>query len=104
MKSTKRMIPVAAICLMGFGASGAVADAALYNAKLCQTCHGPDGDTPILPTYPKLGGQPSAYCQQQMKDIKSGARSNALSAVMTPLMQTLTDDEIVKLCDYLEGL
>ncbi|MCG8429011.1 MAG: c-type cytochrome [Chromatiales bacterium] len=95
------MVAGAALLTIGMSAS---ADQALYTAKLCGTCHGMDADTPIQPSYPKLAGQNSAYCQAQVKDIKSGARANGLTAAMKPMVATLTDAEIATLCDYIQGL
>jgi cytochrome c len=105
MKTITTLVAAAGVAGMLMGASAVAADgAALYTAKLCNTCHGPDANTPIQPTYPKLAAQNSPYCQQQVKDIKSGARSNGLTAAMKPLVQTLTDEEIGAICDYLAGL
>ena len=104
MKMIKTAVMAAATAGMLMGAAGASADAALFAQKLCTTCHGAEGKAPIQPTYPKLNGQNSAYCQQQVKDIKSGTRANGMSAAMKPLVQALTDDEITKLCDYTAGL
>ena len=104
MKVIKTAVVAAGLAGILLGATNASADAALYTAKLCMTCHGADADTPIQPTYPKLAGQNSAYCQQQVKDIKSGARANGMTAAMKPLVASVTDDEIAKLCDYIAGL
>ncbi len=104
MGALRTVILAAAASGFALGAAGALADEALYNAKLCETCHGPEGRTPILPTYPKLAGQNSPYCQQQVKDIRDGVRTNGLAAAMKPLVRALTDDEITKLCDYLSAL
>ncbi len=104
MKMIKTAVMAAAAAGMLMGAAGASADAALYTAKLCMTCHGADANTPIQPTYPKLAGQNSAYCQAQVKDIKSGARANGMTAAMKPLVMAVTDDEIAKICDYVAGL
>ena len=104
MKSIKAGLVIAGMVGTLTGVSGVYADAALYTGKLCNTCHGLDAKTPIQPMYPKLAGQNSAYCQQQVRDIKSGVRANAQTAVMKPLVQTLADDEIVKICDYVAGL
>jgi cytochrome c len=104
MKVIKTAILATSMAGFLMGATNASADAALYTAKLCQTCHGADAKTPIQPTYPKLAGQNSVYCQQQVKDIKSGARSNGMTAAMKPLVMAVTDDEIAKICDYLAGL
>lgn len=104
MKATKTAILAIGISGWMTIGSGALADEALYTAKLCQTCHGPDANTPIMPTYPKLAGQNSEYCQQQIKDIASGTRANGLTAAMKPMVAPLTEEEITTLCDYIAGL
>jgi len=78
--------------------------AALYAAKGCAACHGANANTPIMPTYPKLGGQSAEYALAQMKDIKSGARSNGLSAAMKAVVVTVSDEEMGKIATYLAGL
>ena len=101
----KSIAMVAGAALLTIGLAGnATADQALYTAKLCGTCHGADANSPIQPSYPKLAGQNSAYCQQQVKDIKSGTRANGLTAAMKPMVAALTDAEIATLCDYVAGL
>ena len=75
--------------------------AALYTAKLCQTCHGAEGKAPIMPQYPKLNGQNKEYLLAQMKDIKSGARSNGMAAAMKAMVATVTDEEFEAIADYL---
>jgi len=69
----------------------------LYQTKTCFTCHGKDGKTPIMPMYPKIAGQNQAYTLQQLKDIKSGARSNGQSAAMKGVMGLVSDDEMKSL-------
>jgi cytochrome c len=78
--------------------------AALYKSKTCTACHGKDGKTPIMPTYPKIAGQNAAYALQQMKDIKSGARSNGQSAAMKGVMHLVSDEEMKILADYVATL
>lgn len=83
----------------------AMADgAALYTAKLCQTCHGVDAKTPLIPQYPKLVGQSEIYLLQQMKDIRDGKRTNGLSAAMKALTMTVTDDEFATIAKWLVSL
>ncbi|TNF99019.1 MAG: cytochrome c [Gammaproteobacteria bacterium] len=82
--------------------SAVAADGAtLFKTKTCLTCHGKDGKTPIMPTYPKIAGQSAAYALQQMKDIKSGARNNGMSAAMKGVMHLVNDEEMKALADYL---
>ena len=104
MKVIKTAVVAAGMAGILMGATNTFADAALYTSKLCATCHGADANTPIQPTYPKLAGQNSAYCQAQVKDIKGGMRTNGMTAAMKPLVQALTDEEITKICDYLATL
>jgi cytochrome c len=90
-----------------FIASPAIAamdGAALYKDKTCNACHGPTGNKPLMPNYPKLAGQNAAYMEQQMKDIKSGARANGQSAAMKGVMHLVNDEEIKAIADYLSKL
>lgn len=75
--------------------------AALYAAKTCNACHGADGNTTIMPTYPKIGGQGVEYLVAQMKDIKSGARNNAQSAVMMGIIANVSDEEMQAIAEWL---
>lgn len=105
MKMIKTVIVAAGVAGLLMGATNAAADGkALYTSKLCMTCHGADANTPIMPTYPKLGGQNSAYCQAQVKDIKSGKRNNGMTAAMKPLVASLSDADIAGICDYIADL
>ena len=75
-------------------ATGGGDGAALYQSKVCFSCHGADSNTPIMPVYPRLAGQNAIYIEAQMKDIKSGARSHGQTAVMKGIMANVSDDEI----------
>lgn len=105
----KQMITfaLAGAVLLGFATAGPVqaADGAtLYVTKTCNACHGKDAKSPIMPSYPKLAGQNAAYALQQMKDIKSGARSNGQSAAMKGVMHLVSDDEMKAIADWLATL
>ena len=85
--------------------SVAAADgAALYKEKACHTCHGEDADTPIMPAYPKLAGQNAEYLLAQMKDIKSGTRSNGQSVIMKGLVAAISDEDLDAIAQYVAGL
>jgi len=97
--------------LLAFASGAAVADgAALYAEKTCIACHGKEGRKALTPTYPKLVGQNAAYLEQQMRDIKSGARANGSSAAMKGVMvnpegdEIVTDKDIKELALYLSKL
>ena len=99
MRKTKMLAVAAALTL----ASGfAMADgAALYAAKGCAACHGADGKSPTAPMYPKLAGQSATYAFNQMKDIKSGARSNGMSMVMKPMVANVSEAELQEIANWL---
>ena len=78
--------------------------AKLFAEKTCLACHGKDAKTPILPEYPRLAGQSALYAERQMKDIKSGVRSNGNTAAMKGIMPLVNDDEIHALAEYLSSL
>ena len=90
--------------LLGTGNVFALDGAALYQSKTCFACHGIDAKSPIMPNYPNLAGQNAAYTFQQMRDIKSGARSNGLSAAMKAVMQIVSEEEMKAIAEWLESL
>ena len=63
----------------------------------CIDCHGADGNAPIDPTYPKLGGQYADYLAHALQQYRSGDRQNAL---MTPQATQLSDQDIADLAAY----
>ncbi|MFY8274024.1 c-type cytochrome [Pseudoalteromonas sp. SSDWG2] len=102
---TKVLMGAGAIAVSAMAMNAHAADGeALYTAKNCQTCHGAEGKTPIMGMYPKLAGQNKEYLVAQMKDIKSGARSNGMSAAMKAMVMNITDEEFAAIADYLAGV
>ncbi len=49
------------------------ADAGQAKAAICAACHGIDGNS-VIPNWPKLAGQHSAYLERQLGLIKAGNR------------------------------
>lgn len=78
--------------------------AELYVAKTCIACHGKDANTPLLPLYPKLAGQSPDYAYNQMVDIKSGARSNGMTAAMKGIMHLVNEEEMRAIANWLGTL
>ncbi len=64
--------------------------------KLCTSCHGENG-LPVDPNIPIIAGQEFYYLYVQLKDYKSGLRSNP---VMSLIVQTLTKDQLRELAHY----
>jgi len=97
---------IAIIALVACGATGhamAGGDATRGKEKagLCSTCHGPEGNAPIAPEYPRLAGQPDDYLEKALRDYKSGKRKNPL---MAPQAQNLSKQDIKDLAAYFSSL
>ena len=73
----------------------------LFPAKSCATCHGADGNKPISPIYPKLGGKEAGYLAKRMKDIKSGAYTTTYTPQMKPFIDKVSDEEINDIAQWL---
>jgi cytochrome c553 len=65
-------------------------------------CHGPElkGLGPI----PNLAGRGPSYLARQIYDIKLGTRHGAMAALMKPVVEKLTDSDIVDLVAYVSSL
>lgn len=66
-------------------------------AEVCAACHGEDGNKPITPDTPLLGGQYYDYLVHALEAYKSGKRQNPM---MSPMAQPLSKDDIRDLAHY----
>ena len=75
----------AALALIGVTISNPVlaagnADVGKSLAITCAACHGQDGNTGLMPDYPRLAGQNEKYLTDQLRMIQSGERPAPLMA------------------------
>lgn len=63
----------------------------------CIDCHGAEGNAPIDPTYPKLGGQYHDYIAHSLQMYRDGDREHPL---MSQQAKELSDQEIANLAAY----
>ena len=63
----------------------------------CIDCHGADGNKPLDPTYPKLGGQYRDYLAHSLQMYRDGDREHAL---MSQQANDLSDQQIADLAAY----
>ena len=63
----------------------------------CIDCHGADGNVPLDPTYPKIGGQYRDYLAHALQAYRSGSREHAL---MSNQATDLDDQQIADLAAY----
>ena len=71
----------------------------------CIACHGPTGRGNPAANYPAIAGQHSAYAAKQLRDYASGARkSDGKTRMMRDVAANLSEDDIVALASYIQGL
>lgn len=63
----------------------------------CLSCHNRDGQS-YIPQYPRLSAQVASYTAEQLQAFASGTRANA---IMTPIAQGLTPQQMADLSAYL---
>lgn len=63
----------------------------------CIDCHGADGNAPIDPTYPKLGGQYPDYLAHSLQMYRDSRREHPL---MSQQAVELTDQQIADVAAY----
>ena len=100
-------------------ASQAVADASLVDkaealyrggnvsdqTSACMACHGPTGRGNPAAKYPALNGQHATYTAKQLRDYATGAReSDGKTRMMRDIAGKLSEDDIVALASYIQGL
>jgi len=99
----KKVLIAVAISALSFSTlTSAAGDVAAGKAKsgMCAACHGANGIS-MIPTYPNLAGQKSAYTAKQLKDFKNKTRKDP---VMAAMVAALTDTDIENLSAYYESL
>ncbi len=76
------------------------------NILPCQSCHGEagKGKSTATETRPVIGGQHRNYLREQLRNWRSGARSNSPDGVMNIIAKSLSDTEIEALSNYISGL
>ncbi len=85
---------------LGLAAPAQAADLAAGEklaTERCSACHGQDGNTPIDPSYPKLGGQHADYLVVSLKAYRAERRKNA---IMGAQAKPLSNADIENLAAY----
>ena len=104
-RRVRRLAATALAAALALAGSAALAegDAAAGEqlAAACAACHGADGNTPLLPEYPKLGGQNAKYMLAQLRMIQSKEREIAL---MAGQLDNMSDDDLKDLAAYYASL
>ncbi|PID45537.1 MAG: cytochrome c4 [Proteobacteria bacterium] len=66
-------------------------------AATCAACHGADGNS-TNPEWPKLAGQGEAYIAKQLRDYRSGVRSDAVMSAQAKLIAS--DEDVDDIAAY----
>jgi cytochrome c553 len=68
----------------------------------CATCHGPDlkGEDSI----PGIAGRSPSYIVRQMYDFQQHSREGRAGAVMAPIVEKLSHDDMISLAAYISSL
>ena len=67
----------------------------------CIDCHGAEGNAPIDPSYPKIGGQYSDYISHSLQLYRDGDRSGSPTTdLMGSQAKELSDQQISDLAAY----
>jgi cytochrome c553 len=85
-----------ALSVAGVQAAGN-AEAGKTKSAACAACHGPDGNSPINPVWPKLAGQHPGYIEKQLSDFKSGNRNDP---TMSGMAAPLSEEDMADLAAY----
>jgi cytochrome c553 len=65
----------------------------------CATCHG--ADLKGLADLPSIAGRSPSYVVRQLYDMQQGTRAGAMSALMKPVVEKLTGDDMNAIAAYL---
>ena len=68
------------------------------NRASCASCHGPGGNAPIDPSYPRLAGQYADYIEHSLQMYRDGERQHP---VMDIQAKSLSDQDIADVAAYL---
>ena len=71
----------------------------------CFACHGPTGRGNPAAGYPSLKGQHATYTAKQLRAYSSGSRqSDGTTRIMRDIASRLSEDDIVAVASYVQGL
>ena len=75
------------------------------NTPACIACHGPNGRGNPAASYPSLRGQYAVYAAAQLRAYASGERrSDGVTRVMRDIAAKLSEEDIVAVASYVQGL
>jgi len=79
-----------------FAASPAFAGSAPEKARLCESCHGPAGNS-VTPGTPSIAAQPETFLENQLIFMREGLRN---APVMQEIAKGMKDEDITALARH----
>ncbi len=79
-----------------FAVLPALGDAPADKIKLCESCHGPGGNS-VLPGTPSIAAQPATFLENQLVFLREGLRN---APAMQEIARGMKDEEITALARY----
>jgi cytochrome c553 len=70
----------------------------------CSGCHAPTGVGNAPAGYPRLGGQFADYIAKQLREFRTGDRTNDEQQVMRAVAEHMSEAEITAVANYIAGL
>ena len=70
----------------------------------CSACHGPKGAGISSANYPQISGQHAGYTVKQLQSFRAGSRANDANMMMRTVVSKMTDDDIMAVASYIQGL
>jgi cytochrome c553 len=74
----KKVLVLALACFSAQAFAAGDEASGKQKSQTCAACHGPDGNSPTGPDFPRLAGQHYDYLLKALRDYKSGARKNPI--------------------------
>ena len=68
----------------------------------CAICHGPDLNG--IANVPGIAARSPSYMARQLNDMKQGTRKGTMSALMVPVVQNLSSEDILNIVAYTASL
>ncbi len=96
MNRGARWLFAASVLIAPAAQAGGDPAAGKSKSAVCQSCHGPDGNSPS-PQFPRLAGQHPDYLARALADYRSGQRKNP---VMAPFAAKLSPQDIEDLASF----
>ena len=98
----KFVMTLIATALVAGSAVAAPDGAKLYADKTCNACHGPKGDKPLMPNYPKIAGQHADYLYVALKSYKveGNPQVGRANGIMGGVVKQFSNAELKALATY----